>query len=169
MSSGGEGSSAAGGDLGNAREPGHTIWSVGHSNRSLEEFVELLRGEQVERVVDVRRWPRSRFAHFCRDELATGLGRHDIDYRWLGEQLGGYRSGGYERHMRSEEFAQGLDELQRLAWGRPTSFICAEKLPWRCHRMHIADALVERGWEVLHLIEPGRTWQPTARQETMDL
>lgn len=146
-----------------------SIWSIGHSNRDLAEFIEALRDANIEVLVDVRRWPTSRFPHFNREELADALAEHGIEYRWMGESLGGYRSGGYARHMESEEFAEAIEELQELGRRWRTAFMCAEKLPWRCHRRFIADALVERGWRVVHIIEPGRTWEPTGRQESMDL
>ncbi|MGC9319967.1 MAG: DUF488 family protein, partial [Armatimonadota bacterium] len=146
-----------------------TMWTIGHSNRDLAEFIEALLEASIEVLVDVRRRPASRFPHFNRDQLARALTERGIEYRWMGESLGGYRSGGYRRHMHSEEFAEALAELQELGRRSRTAFMCAEKLPWRCHRRFIADALAERGWRVLHIIEPGRTWEPTGRQESMDL
>ncbi|MGD9497996.1 MAG: DUF488 family protein [Armatimonadota bacterium] len=146
-----------------------TIWSVGHSNRSLEAFLEVLRSAHIGCVVDVRRHPVSRFPQFGRAQLACALQEAGIAYHWLGEALGGYRAGGYQRHMRGEQFAAGLRELERLAGEVPTAFMCAEKLPWRCHRMHIADALTRRGLRVVHLIEADRIWEPTGRQGALEL
>ncbi|MFQ6096659.1 MAG: DUF488 family protein [Armatimonadota bacterium] len=137
-----------------------TIWSLGTSNRSLDEFVGALRHHAIRTVVDVRHFPRSRFQHFCAEELASALARHDVAYVWLGEQLGGYRKGGYEAYMETMAFQRGLERLEALAERSRTAFVCAERLPWRCHRRLIGDALARSGWDVRHIIEAGRIWRP---------
>jgi uncharacterized protein (DUF488 family) len=147
--------------------PGEEILTVGHSNHEEREFVELLRGSGVELIGDVRRYPRSRRQpHVERAALAGVLLEAGIGYRWLGESLGGRRkpaentrnSGwetaqfrGYADHMASEEFASGLAELEELARDQRVAVMCAEAWWVRCHRRLIADALILRGWRVLHL------------------
>ncbi|RLC94786.1 MAG: DUF488 domain-containing protein [Chloroflexi bacterium] len=136
------------------------VYTVGTSTRSADEFVSLLKGLGVEAVVDVRRFPSSRFEHFRREEMATSLPKVGLGYHYLGDSLGGYRTGGYQAFSGSEEFRRGLDELERIAAERRTAVVCAERLPWRCHRRFIGDGLRERGWQVVHVIDEKRTWSP---------
>lgn len=147
-----------------------TIYSLGTSTRSLREFLDILQLRGITRVCDVRSFPTSkRFPHFSSPSLAASLREAGIDYSWLGEKLGGYRKSGYESYMRTPEFMEGLEELERLASGAPTAFICAELLPWRCHRRFIAGALQARGWRVIHIIEADREWVPRPREENLPL
>jgi uncharacterized protein (DUF488 family) len=148
------------------------ILTVGHSNHDEQEFVELLRGAGVELIADVRRYPGSRRQpHFERTALAAILLEAGIGYRWLGETLGGRRkpapdspNGGWESdqfrgyadHMASEEFAAGLAELEELGREQRVAVMCAEGWWVRCHRRLIADALIARGWRVVHLGANGR-------------
>ncbi len=148
------------------------ILTVGHSNHEEAEFVELLRGAGVELIADVRRYPGSRRQpHFERTALAAVLLEAGIEYRWLGESLGGRRKPapdspngaweseqfrGYADHMASAEFAEGLATLEELGRGQRTAVMCAEAFWVRCHRRLIADALLARGWRVLHLGSNGR-------------
>ena len=86
-------------------------------------------------------------------------------YSWLGDDLGGYRSGGYGAYRQTVTFARGLCRLEPLAASSPTAILYAERLPWRCHRRFIATALRHRGWEVIHILEPDRTWTPAEGEE----
>lgn len=139
------------------------IFTLGSSTRSAQEFLDLLAHYQIEAIVDVRRFPTSRFEHFIRENLTPLLQENGIAYLYLGEELGGYRSGGYEAHMKSEEFEAGLAGLQALAQKKRVAIMCSERLPWRCHRRHIGRALQERGWELHHLIDLERVWIPKER------
>jgi len=146
------------------------IRSLGTSTRSLEEFVGLLRVYDIRCLADVRHFPHSaRFPHFDIEGLQEGLPSAGIEYFWLGEELGGYRKGGCEAYMTTEAFAAGLARLEALARRCRTAFACAEKLPWRCHRRFIGDALRARGWTVLHIIEEGRLWEPKGGQPCLSL
>ena len=143
------------------------VYTVGHSTHPLDDFVTLLRSHAVAGIADVRRFPASRrHPHFAREALGRALGAADIRYDWLPE-LGGRRATrpdsphvawraaafrGYADHMESAEFHTGLERLLALAAARPTALMCAEAVPWRCHRQLIADALVARGVTVLHVI-----------------
>ncbi|MFQ5885768.1 MAG: DUF488 family protein [Anaerolineae bacterium] len=140
------------------------IFTLGSSTRSAQEFLDLLAHYQVEAIVDVRRFPTSRFEHFIKEKLALLLEENGIAYLYLGEELGGYRSGGYEAYMKSEEFEAGLVRLQSLAQKKRVAIMCSERLPWRCHRRHIGRALRERGWELQHLIDLDRVWIPKERK-----
>jgi uncharacterized protein (DUF488 family) len=145
-----------------------TIWTIGHSNRSLEALIALLKGAQIALVADVRRFPSSR-AHpqFNRESLEKGLAAEGIAYRHL-PALGGRRSGraegsvntawrvaafnAFADYMQTPEFAAGLEELIAASQKARTAIMCAEAVPWRCHRRLIADALVARGWTVLDIV-----------------
>ena len=142
------------------------IYTVGTSTRTADEFLEVLATFGVRTIADIRRFPgSSRYPHFTRDVLAASLRERGTTYAWLGEDLGGYRSGGYGAHCRTEGFARGLSRLESLAASSPTVILCAERLPWRCHRRFIASALRHRGWAVVHIVERDRTVAPAEGQE----
>ena len=152
-----------------------TLFTAGHSNRSAEALLALLQDAGVGCLADVRRHPASRRnPQFGRKELESAVLLAGLDYRWLGEALGGRREAvvpveqsrnrawqdeafrAYADGMDRPPFLEGMAELESLARARPTALLCAER-DWRhCHRQLLADLLVTRGWRVLHLIEPGR-------------
>lgn len=152
------------------------VYSIGHSTRSFDEFASLLIGHGVSQVADIRTIPRSRrHPQFERDALAAALGTRGIGDRHL-PGLGGLRhprldspnSGwrnesfrGYADYMGTPAFEQALEELLALARLGPTSMMCAEAVWWRCHRGLVADALVLRGVEVLHILSAS---PPSAHQ-----
>jgi len=146
------------------------VWTIGHSTRSLEALVALLRAHAITRVVDVRRFPRSRrHPHVNADALARDLPAAGIAYRHL-PGLGGFRRArpdsrntgwrnasfrGYADYMETEEFAGHLATLLEEARLGPTAIMCAEAVPWRCHRSLVADALLVRGLAVRDIISDG--------------
>ncbi len=142
-----------------------TVYTVGHSNRELGEFLRLLRDYSIKVVVDVRRFPTSRrFPHFNREALAETLAREGISYVWLGDLLGGFRKGGYERYMETADFEKGLARLlEVLRREKGVAIMCRERLWFKCHRRFIADRLVEMGYVVIHIIDPGRTYRHKGR------
>jgi len=143
-------------------EANRVVYTLGTSTRTLEEFTALLKHLGVEVVVDVRRFPSSRFEYFRKEELARSLPEAGIDYGHLGGELGGYRRGGYQAFLASEEFKRGLEKLERIAEEKKIAIVCAERLPWRCHRRFIGGELERRGWEVIHVIDERRSWSPRA-------
>lgn len=136
------------------------VFSVGTSARSIEEFINLLRFYGINTLVDVRRFPTSRFEHFKKETLQKLVEEAGINYLYIGKELGGYRKGGYETHMRTEDFLSGIEELEGNARVDRTIFVCAERLPWRCHRRFIGQVLEKKGWEVIHIIDEKRVWRP---------
>lgn len=136
------------------------IYTLGTSDRTAEEFLALLGSLGVELVVDVRRFPTSRFEHFRREELKDLLEGEGFGYIYLGEELGGYRRKGYEAYVGTEEFRQGLERLEELARRKRVVIICAERLPWRCHRRFIGRELEREGFRVEHIIDEKRKWEP---------
>lgn len=143
-----------------------TVWTIGHSTRTTEEFIALLQHYRIAAVADVRRFPGSkRLPQFMSETLEASLARCGIGYEWI-EELGGRRRAppepsasawrnasfrGYAAHLESEEFETGLQKLLRLAGNQPTAMMCAEVLWWRCHRSMVSDVLKLQGIEVLHI------------------
>jgi uncharacterized protein (DUF488 family) len=151
-----------------------TIWTIGHSTRTLDAFVDLLCAHAIVELVDVRTVPRSaRHPHFAREALASALPSAGIRYHHLAG-LGGLRKArrdstnvgwanasfrGYADHMQTAAFDSALDDLIGIARA-PAAIMCAEAVWWRCHRQLIADALVARGWEVRHIVSAGAPAAP---------
>ena len=143
------------------------IYTIGHSTRSLQEFVAILRSHGILRVTDIRTIPKSRHnPQFNRETLAPALRARGIGYVHL-KKLGGLRrpdadsvnSGwrnasfrGFADYMQTPEFAKGLARAMKLAQEKPSALMCAEAVPWRCHRSLVADALLVRGWRVADII-----------------
>lgn len=140
-----------------------TVYTLGTSTRDSEEFLDLLRNNDIEMVVDVRRFPTSKFEHFRQDQLSELLAKAGIEYSYLGKELGGYRSQGYRAFVDTDEFKQGLDQLERIAEQKRAAVICAERFPWRCHRRFISLELEKHGWKVVHIIDDKRSWVPRLR------
>ncbi|MDI6892017.1 MAG: DUF488 domain-containing protein [Actinomycetota bacterium] len=136
------------------------IFTVGSSNRTWDEFLNLLKMYRIQALVDARRFLTSKFDHFKQENLAGALEKAGINYIYLGQELGGYQSGGYEKYTSSERFKEGIEMLEKLAEKELVAVMCAEKLPWRCHRRFIGNNLQRRGWQVIHVIDEGREWTP---------
>jgi uncharacterized protein (DUF488 family) len=136
------------------------IYTFGTSTRSSKEFIELLSNHDVAVVADVRRFPSSRFEFFRREKLEGLLLEVGIDYIYMGEELGGYRRGGYRGFTATSQFQAGLRKLEEIARQKRAAIVCAERLPWRCHRRFIALELENRGWRVSHIIDEGGDWVP---------
>jgi DNA-3-methyladenine glycosylase II len=150
---------------------GTTIFTIGHSTRPIEEFLGLLRAAHVDALADVRTIPRSRrHPQFNSDALADALAAAGIRYRHVAK-LGGLRHArpdsantgwrnasfrGYADYMQTDAFEAGLDELRDLAASGTTAIMCAEAVPWRCHRSLVADVLIARGAAVLDIVGAGR-------------
>lgn len=146
-----------------------TIYTIGHSNRTIDEFIGLLREHGVRLLVDIRTIPKSRHSpQFGQETLAASLADAGIGYRYLAG-LGGLRKTrpdsvntawrnlsfrGYADYMQADAFAAALGELIPLARAQPTAIMCAEAVPWRCHRSLVADALLIRGFTVIDIIGP---------------
>jgi uncharacterized protein (DUF488 family) len=141
------------------------IYTVGTSNRSGEEFLRLLKTHGIEMVADVRSFPAGRFPHFQRGVLAQTLGEAGVGYAYLGRELGGYRSGGFEVYTQTYDYLQGVERLERLSSRCRCVVLCAERLPGKCHRRFIGQSLQERGWNVVHIIGENRLWEPASGEE----
>ena len=147
------------------------IWTVGHSTRSLAEFIELLRSNSIAAVADVRSLPGSRrFPHFNAEVLGPELAASGLEYVQI-KQLGGRRKvrsdsphtvwrhkafRGYADYMETEGFNEGIGLLMELAEKKRTAVMCAEAVWWRCHRSMIADHLKAAGVDVEHIMDKGK-------------
>lgn len=149
------------------------VLTIGHGTRSAEELLTVLQQAGVAVLIDIRRFPGSRrHPQFGRDTLAASLAAGGISYEWQGEELGGRRSrraesrhvalrnaafGGYADHMDTPAFRGAVQALvSRAEAGERLAVMCAESLWWRCHRSLVADVLVCRGVDVVHLIDVAR-------------
>jgi uncharacterized protein (DUF488 family) len=146
------------------------LFSVGHSTRDLADFLALLIENDIGRLADIRRYPGSRrYPHFSRDALSLTLPAEGIEYIHMPE-LGGRRKPlpdspntawrneqfrAYADHMATAEFREAIDGL--VSSPRRTAFMCAEAVPWRCHRNLVSDELTRRGIEVIHILGIGET------------
>jgi uncharacterized protein (DUF488 family) len=149
-----------------------TIWTIGHSTRSIEEFLGLLAESRIDVIADVRSFPGSRRnPQYGKEALAASLAAQAIGYHWL-PALGGRRRPSadspniawrntsfraYADYMATPEFAQGLLQLLDVATGARAAIMCSEAVWWRCHRSMIADALCVRGIEVVHILDAKHT------------
>jgi len=133
-----------------------TVWTIGHSNRSINMFLELLREHEIQVIADIRSFPTSKVEHFRKENMETWLPENGIEYIWLGKELGGYRKGGYEGHMRTKLFREGIKKLLEVAAQKRTCIMCMEVNPKYCHRRFIAAYLERRGVKVIHIIAKGQ-------------
>jgi uncharacterized protein (DUF488 family) len=145
----------------------NVLFTIGHSTHPIQEFIELLYAHKVQHLVDVRSIPKSRHVpQFNADALAPSLRAAEIGYTHL-KALGGRRHSrkdsintgwrntsfrGYADYMATPQFAEGLFALSNIARAIPTAIMCAEAVPWRCHRSLIADALILKGWQVRDIL-----------------
>ena len=149
------------------------IYTIGHGNRSIGEFLALLEEAGIECLVDVRAFPASRrHPQFAREALERSLAGAGVRCVSEGRDLGGRRKLGkdtphvalrnpafraYAGHMETEAFRQGIERLVELGRNSRSAIMCAERLPWECHRFLISDYLAARGESVVHLVNPGAT------------
>jgi len=150
-----------------------TLFSIGHSTRTLDELVSALKAHGIETLVDIRAFPASRrLPHFNRESLVAGLPKREIRYIWM-KSLGGYRKTirkdsphialrsesfrNYADYTLTPEFRCAIEELLALAEQSRTAYMCAERVYFHCHRMIVSDWLVAHGHEVLHIDAEGPT------------
>lgn len=125
----------------------------------------MIKINHINMVVDVRRFPTSKFETFKKENLSQVCNSEGIEYLHLGNELGGYRKGGYEEYTKTDEFASGIEKLINFSSKSTICIICAETLPWKCHRRFIGKKLVEMGYEVIHIIDEKRIWVQQKNRE----
>lgn len=156
--------------LNSVTEP-NTIWTIGHSTHSIEEFVAILQSFRIELISDIRSYPGSlRFPQFNKETLETSLSQNNIHYIHL-KNLGGRRKvipdskniawrhpafRGYADYMETPKFKECIKELEKIARKYRTAYMCAEALWWRCHRSMVSDYLKTHGWQVMHIMGIGK-------------
>ena len=150
-----------------------TLYTIGHSTRTLDELVSALMAHGIKTLVDIRAFPMSRrLPHFNRGALERSLPEQGIHYLWM-QALGGYRKAtredsphtalrnasfrNYADYTLTPEFEQAAAELLKIAGGSRTAYMCAERVYFRCHRMIVSDWLVAHGHEVFHIDAEGPT------------
>ncbi|HSU73126.1 MAG TPA: DUF488 domain-containing protein [Candidatus Binatia bacterium] len=133
------------------------VWTIGHSTRQFDTFVDILRKHRIETIIDVRHFPASqRMPWFKKEYLELLLPKYRINYVWMGKSLGGYRKGGFEAHKNTKEFLLGMQQLMDTALSSKSAIMCAESVFFRCHRRYIADELSKQGWTVNHIYDENR-------------
>lgn len=151
--------------------PNKTVWTIGHSTRTLEELIEMLHSFQIEMVVDIRSYPGSRrYPQFNKESLEISLPKNNIQYVHL-KELGGRRKvnpdskntawrhvafRGYADYMETDAFKEGIVRLEKITLQQPTAYMCSEAVWWRCHRSMVSDYLKVCGWEVMHIMGIGK-------------
>ncbi|HFD88122.1 MAG TPA: DUF488 domain-containing protein [Gammaproteobacteria bacterium] len=153
----------------NPASKAHRLFTVGHSNRSLDNLLDLLHNYRIKQLIDVRSTPNCQgFSIFNRSSLAATLEEEDIAYAWLGHELGGQRRSklqsphqalatdgfrAYADHMSSNVFMDGINHLTNIASQTTTVIMCAEREASQCHRSLIADYLLLKHWHITHLLD----------------
>ncbi|MEP6712980.1 MAG: DUF488 domain-containing protein [Ferruginibacter sp.] len=149
----------------------NVIWTIGHSTRTLEAFVEMLHSFEIKTVVDIRSYPGSRrYPHFNKEALEISLPENNIQYIHL-KELGGRRKvnpdskntawrhlafRGYADYMETDTFKEGIEALEKIALKQRTAYMCSEAVWWRCHRSMVSDYLKVAGWIVMHIMAVGK-------------
>lgn len=144
-----------------------TIYTIGHSTRSIAEFIKLLKEAQISQLIDIRTIPKSRHnPQFGQAELLASLNQSDINYVYI-KELGGLRPAvknsintawrnksfrNYADYMQTSDYQQGLAKLIKLARAQTSAIMCAEAVPWRCHRSLVADSLSLNNFQVIEII-----------------
>lgn len=148
-----------------------TIWTIGHSTRTLDEFVEMLHSFKIELIADIRSYPGSRkFPQFNKEALGISLPENNIQYIHL-RDLGGRRKvhpnskntawrhiafRSYADYMETDAFKEAIKELEKIAMKQRTAYMCSEAVWWRCHRSMVSDYLKVHGWKVMHIMAIGK-------------
>ncbi|MEM2322882.1 MAG: DUF488 domain-containing protein [Candidatus Bathyarchaeia archaeon] len=127
------------------------IYTLGYGGRRIGDFIKILKEHGITLVVDVRRFPKSRDPSFSGESLKRILEENGIKYAFLGESLGGFVRGGYEKYMKSESFREGVEALLNIARGEVAALMCREKNVKHCHRRFISKYLESLGVETIHI------------------
>ncbi|MGL4806976.1 MAG: DUF488 family protein [Bacteroidales bacterium] len=150
----------------------NTIWTIGHSTRTGEHFIEVLKNYNIQVLVDIRTLPGSdKFPQFNQDRLSESLSQNGIEYVYI-PRLGGLRPShkdspniawrnksfrAYADYMETDAFKEGIKELLAKATFERTAMMCSEILWWRCHRSMVSDYLKSMGWTVIHIEDTGKS------------
>jgi|UniRef100_A0A7V3RIA1 uncharacterized protein (DUF488 family) len=136
-----------------------SIYTLGTGTRGIKVFFRILKDFQIDTIVDVRRFPTSRFEEFKKEKLIHYCIEEGVEYIYFGCELGGYRKNGYEEWTKTQEFKSGIDKICKIAENKTLCIICAETLPWKCHRRYIGAELTRLGFNVIHIIDENHVWR----------
>jgi len=128
------------------------IYTIGSADRSQDDFLKTLKDYGIKTLVDVRRFPTSKYERFKKENLDIILFSSEIEYVYMGKELGGFRKGGYEAYVKTKEYKEALKSLQKVATKSPAVIMCCEKLPAGCHRRYISQNLKKLGWKVVDIV-----------------
>ena len=153
-----------------------SIWTIGHSTRPIEYFIEMLQSFSIKMLVDIRSFPGSRrYPQFNKENLEISMPENGIEYLHL-RPLGGRRAAkpgskntawknaafrGYADYMETNEFKEAIQELEKIAMKQRTAYMCSEAVWWRCHRSMVSDYLKAEGWTVNHIMDIGKATEHT--------
>jgi len=144
------------------------IYTIGHSTRTLEDFLSILKKFQIELVIDIRRFPSSKkFPHFNKENLENELAKNNIQYVHFPE-LGGYRVGGYAAFTQTKEFADGIKKLLQIADEKTIAILCAEALWFRCHRRYVAHELAKLRYTVIHIFDKEKIQEHRLKEKDIE-
>jgi uncharacterized protein (DUF488 family) len=148
------------------------IWTIGHSTRSIEEFLTILKSFNIEVLIDIRTYPGSRrYPHFNKEAMAKSLHENGLEYIHM-LALGGRRKPvensvntswkhpsfrGYADHMQSQEFVDAINDVQKIASRKKVAYMCSEAMWWKCHRSLVSDYLKVKGWNVQHIMDVNKS------------
>ena len=154
----------------------HIVYSIGHSNRTMDDFIAMLLSFDIKNLIDIRAWPGSgKYPQFNRDNLQMVLADNGINYIYM-KELGGRRRGlsnsknnrwnnpsfrAYADYIETDDFEKAITELERIAIEAPTVYMCSEAVWWRCHRSLVSDYLKAKGWTVRHIMGIGKMKEHT--------
>lgn len=152
-------------------EKANKIWTIGHSTRDLDVFVEMLQSFSIKQLVDIRSLPGSnKFPQYNQEAFSKSLEKNGIKYSYL-KKLGGRRKPSaestntiwrnksfraYADYMDTDSFSEGLNKLEELAKQENTAMMCSEAVWWRCHRSMVSDKMKSEGWKVMHIMDVGK-------------
>ncbi len=144
------------------------IFTLGHSTRKFEEFLEILEFFNIQQVIDVRRFPSSKkFPWFNKEFLESELKKRNIIYIHLPD-LGGYREEGYEEFSKSEEFKKAIKKLIKKIDNKKSVIFCSEFKWWKCHRRYIANELAKKRWKVIHIFTKEKTQEHKLKSKEIE-
>ncbi|MGQ9759298.1 MAG: DUF488 domain-containing protein [Candidatus Methanomethylicaceae archaeon] len=127
------------------------IWSMGYGSLSETKFLSIIKENNIDFVIDVRRWPTSKLPHFKKENLDALLRESGVNYIWMGDKLGGFRKEGYAAYMNSQEFENGIFSIISLSERGRVCLLCLEPDPKRCHRRYITERLSKLGFKIVEI------------------
>lgn len=144
------------------------IYTIGHSTRSLEEFIDILKHYKVELLVDIRKLPGSnKFPHFNKEVLEIELPKNNIQYIHF-PGLGGFRKEGYFAFTQTDEFSNAIKKLLEVIDNKTATIMCAEWKFWKCHRKYVSNALAELDHQITHIFDKEKVYEHKLKSKDVE-